>query len=177
MIAGLAYGGLKTEHFNQSTHFSFNKHIAEGYGGHVTYHQELWILPLISMFGTEMAKNLIHSRLRKNAQNDHLSVYEQARETAQRESLKGVRYPTEQADYGIEVSPYEDAAKKIHTTADISFGLRSFLRMTHSREFLQQSISNDVSLKGSEYIHEISKYWNEKVKLNVDTNKYELNGF
>lgn len=40
--SGLSYGGLRWKYFNQSSQASLlhsNSHKAEGYGGHVTYHQ------------------------------------------------------------------------------------------------------------------------------------------
>ena len=178
--AGLAYGGLKSEFFNStplhqpSTQFASNRHVSEGYGGHIMYNQELWILPLISMFSSEMSKNLINSRLRRGLNVDSLNVYEQAREAAKQESLEGLRYPWEQGDYGVEVSPLKDAKNKMHTSADISFGIRHYLRMTHNREFLLQSVMNDVALRGEDYLKELAVYWNNRFEYDFQSNQYVL---
>ncbi len=40
---------------------------------------------------------------------------------------------------------------------------------------MQQSVSNDLALKGEDYVHEFARYWNSKFKLNSQTNKFELN--
>ena len=171
--AGLVYGGLKREYFNNSisTQSSFNRQISEGYGGHVMYTQELW------MFNQDMSKSIIHSRLRRGYNTDYMSVYEQAKQNAIQEDLKGLRYAWEQGDYGVDVSPTEDARKrKIHTSGDISFGIRSYLRITHSKEFVLQSISNEASVKGEEFISQIAQYWNDKLDLDSVSNMYEIEG-
>lgn len=123
-----------------------------------------------------MSKNLINTRLRKNPLNNHMSVFAEAVERAADSNLKGIQYPSEQAEYGIEVSPYKDASKKIHVTADISYGLRSFLRMTHSNEFLQQSVASEISLRGEEYIYEFAKYWADRMKYDERTSTYVIEG-
>jgi trehalose/maltose hydrolase-like predicted phosphorylase len=152
-----------------------NRQLAEGYGGHVMYHQELFVLPLMSMFSQDMSRSIINSRLRRGLNTDHMNMYEQARELAKQEGFVGLRYPWEQADYGVDVSPFADARKsKLHVSADISFGIRSYLRATHSREFLQQSVSPDVSLRGEEYLNEIAKYWSDRFEIEPTTNKYEI---
>jgi trehalose/maltose hydrolase-like predicted phosphorylase len=154
-----------------------NRQFSEGYGGHVMYSQEFWILPLLSMFNQEMSKTVINSRFRRGYNLDHSSVYEIAREAAKKEGYNGVRYPWEQGDYGHDVSPYSDARKnKIHTSADISYGIRSYLRSTHSRDFLQQTVSSDAGIKGEDFLFEISKYWNDRLKLDPVTNQYEIKG-
>ena len=177
--AGLAYGGLKSEYFNSTqTILNRNMHISEAYGGHLMYHQELWILPLISMFSYDMSKHLISSRVRRGLNVEmSSSVYDQARENAKNEGFDGVRYAWEQGDFGVEVSPFQDAKKgKIHTSADVSFGIRSYLRMSLSREFLSQSVSNEVSVRGEDLINEIAKYWAGRMKYNPSIDRYEING-
>ncbi len=151
-----------------------NRHKSEGYGGHLTYHQELWILPLISMFSPGMAKNLINSRLRKSYTSESPSLFDVARLRAQEQGLDGIQFSTEQAEFGVEVSPFKDAYKKIHTTADISHGLHSFLQITHSKEFLQQAVSSDVALNGEEYLKEFAKFWANKMKYDERTNDFAI---
>jgi trehalose/maltose hydrolase-like predicted phosphorylase len=175
--AGLAYGGLKSEFWNQTYPITSNQrvHFSEGYGGHVTYHQELWMLPLVSMFNPEMSKSIINSRFRRGFNTDSASVYELAREAARLENLEGVRYPWEQGDFGGDVSPFADARKsKIHTSADISYGMRSYLRHTHSREFLTQSVSSDAGVRGEDFLNEVAKYWNGRFNFETLTNQYEI---
>lgn len=133
------------------------------------------MLPLIAMFNQDMSKSIINSRLRRGLNTDHMNMYEQARELAKQENLMGLRYPWEQGDYGVDVSPFADMRKsKIHVSADISFGIRSYLRVTHSREFLLQSMSSEVAVRGEEYINEIAKYWNDKFELDPMSNQYEI---
>lgn len=55
-----------------------------------------------------------------------------ARENAQKEGKDGLKYANEQADYGIDVTPYRDVEEnKIRTTAVISYGIRNYLRHTY----------------------------------------------
>lgn len=160
--AGLAYGTIRPEYYNVSS--LVNRQIAEAYGGHVMYNQELWILPFVSLFNTDMSKNIIHSRLRRGFNYDSLNVFEKAREWAKNEGLQGLRYAWEQGDYGGEASPLQDAKNKIHTSADISFGLRAYMRTIQARDFLMQPMPGDVSIKGEDYVLELAKYWFEKLQ-------------
>ncbi len=81
----------------------------------------------------------------------------------------------EQGDYGVDVSQTQDAKKnKIHTGADISYGIRTYLRMTHSIQFLTQSISNDVSINGETYLNELAKYWYDRFEIDTNTNQYVI---
>lgn len=153
-----------------------NRHKSEGYGGHLTYHQEFWVLPLVSMFSPDMAKNLINSRLRRSYTNESPNLFDMARIRAQEKGLDGIQYCTEQAEFGGEVSPFKDADKKIHTTADISYGLRAFLRLTHSKEFLQQAVSSDVALNGEEYFKEFAKFWADRMEYSEANNGYNIKG-
>lgn len=173
-IAGLAYGSIRPEYFNISN--QVNRQISEAYGGHIMYNQELWILPLVSLFNTDMSKNIIHSRLRRGYNTDSLNMFDQARESAKTENLQGLRYAWEQGDYGVEASPISDAKNKIHTSADISFGLRSYMRTIQGRDFLLQPMAGDVSIKGEDYVLELAKYWFDKLQLDSITNKYGING-
>lgn len=141
----------------------------------MTYHQELFALPLVSMFNQDMSRSIIASRLRRGLNTDHMNLYDQARELAKQENLVGLRYPWEQGDYGVDVSPFQDMRKsKIHVSADISFGMRSYLRVTHSRELLLQSLSSEVNVRGEEYLNEVAKYWNDKFEVDPITNYYEI---
>lgn len=123
-----------------------------------------------------MAKTLIDSRLRRSYTNEAPGLFDQAKSRARTQGYKGVQYSSEQGEYGVEVSPYKDAEKKIHTTGDISFGLRCYLRMTHSREFLQQSVSSEVSLNGEEYVKEFAEFWSSRMEYNDASNQYVIDG-
>lgn len=175
---GLAYGGLKYEFYNNSMLTpTYNRPQSDGYGGHVMYHQELFMLPLTAMFNQDMSRSIIGSRVRRGLNTDHMNVYDQALELAKQEGMLGLRYPWEQGDYGIDVSPWMDARKiKLHVSADISFGVRSYLRASMSREFLLQSVSSEVNVRGEEYLNEIAKYWNKKFALDPLSNLYEIKG-
>lgn len=131
----------------------------------------------MALFSPSMSNNLIGSRVRRNPYNDHLNIYDQARQNAKLQGLEGINYPNEQGEYGIEVSPFKDAKYKIHTTADISFGIRCYLRATHSKMFLKQSISNDVPIRGEEYINNFARFWNNKIQKNPNSNEYIIKGY
>lgn len=153
-----------------------SRQLSESYGGHLTYHQDFWILPIISMFSQDMSKSIIQSRLRRGLNTDHINVLDQARENAKAESAEGVRYAWQQGDYGKDVAPMPDVRKKkIHVTGGVGFGLLSYLRMSHDRDFLTNQISSDNGIRGEEFVNEIAKYWNSKVKMSTNRQKYEIN--
>ena len=173
---GLAYGGTRYEFFNNTLLTPTpTRPQSDGYGGHVTYHQELLVLPLVAAFNQDMARSVIGSRVRRGLNTDHMNVYEQARELAKQEGLVGLRYPWESGDYGVDVSPWPDQRKsKLHVSADISFGVRTYLRVTGSREFVTQAVSGEVSVRGDEFLNEIAKCWNDKFELDSISNQYEI---
>jgi len=46
--------------------------------------------------------------------------------------------------------------------------------MTHSIQFLTQSISNDVSINGETYLNELAKYWYDRFEMDTNTNQYVI---
>lgn len=174
--AGLAYGALRQEFYNTtSTIVTPNRQYSEGTGGHTTYHQDFWILPIISMFNQDMSKMLIQSRLRRGFNNDHMNILEQAKENAKEDAAEGVRFVNEQGDYGKDLSPLLEVRKKrYYPTGTVGFGLRSYLRMSHDRDFITNLISSDSGIKGEDFINEIAKFWNSKFKLAPTSNQYEI---
>ena len=174
--AGLAYGALRREFYNSSSSISTtNRQYSEGNGGHIMYQQDFWILPIISMFTQDMSKAIIQSRLRRGLNTDHMNILEQARENAKDDAAEGIRYVNEQGDYGKDISPLLEVRKKrYYVTGTVGFGLRSYLRMSHDRDFIANTISSDVGIKGEDLINEIAKYWNSKLKLAPNSNLYEI---
>lgn len=172
-IGGLSYGALRKEYYNSTvSNYLINKHYSEGYGGHIMYNQDFWILPLISMFNRDMAKSIIQSRVRSSI--DHMSIWEQAKKNALDEGAEGLRYPWEQGDYGQDLSSMMDMRKKkILVTGAVSFGTRAYIRMSHDKDFLVNDIA--ASLKGEDFVGELAKYWNSKLTYNTGNQLFELN--
>ncbi len=149
--------------------------MSDGYGGHVMFNQDFWILPVISLFSQDMSKSIMQSRMRRVYPSEMSTILDVAREIAQSEGADGLRYAWEQADFGKDVSPSDDVKrKKIHVTADVGYGLRSYLRMSHDRDFLLNFIASDAKIKGEDLIHELSKYWNSKLVKNPNKDLYEI---
>jgi alpha,alpha-trehalose phosphorylase len=113
--------------------------------------------------------------MRRVFPSEFSTLLDVAREIAQSEGAEGLRFAWEQADFGKDVSPAEDVKrKKLHVTADVGFGLRSYLRMSHDRDFLLNLVSSDAKIKGEDLVLELSKYWNSKLVKNPNKNQYEI---
>lgn len=151
--------------------------MSEGYGGHLTYTQELMVLPIVSLFSGDMAKSIIQSRMRRGYNTDHIAIWDQARENAKAESARGIRFAWEQGDFGKDIcQSNEIKRKKIHVTGSIGFGIRSYLRSSHDKNFLLNSLStgNDY-YKGEDFVNDLAEYWNSKLVKNIN-NEYDIDG-
>ncbi|XP_030557288.1 protein-glucosylgalactosylhydroxylysine glucosidase [Drosophila novamexicana] len=100
------------------------------YEGHNFWDTEIWMLPVITQFGFEYAKQLLGYRY------NHL---EGARYNAQMMGNKGARFPWESAYTGTEViNPCcpEIAQQEIHISPDISFALQKFFAQSNNYTWL-----------------------------------------
>ncbi|XP_023031458.1 protein-glucosylgalactosylhydroxylysine glucosidase [Drosophila willistoni] len=90
------------------------------YQGHSFWDTEIWMLPVVTQFGYDYAKEVLEYRSRK---------LEAAKYNAYAKGYKGARYPWESAYTGTEVTNPccpEVAQQEIHISADISFALQKF---------------------------------------------------
>ncbi|KAH8266659.1 hypothetical protein KR018_007971, partial [Drosophila ironensis] len=90
------------------------------YQGHNFWDTEIWMLPAVTQFGFEYAKQVLDYRLRK---------LEAARYNAYASGFKGARFPWESAYTGTEVTNPccpTIAQQEIHISPDITFALQKF---------------------------------------------------
>ncbi|KAH8334571.1 hypothetical protein KR059_011505, partial [Drosophila kikkawai] len=90
------------------------------YQGHNFWDTEIWMLPIVTQFGFQYAKEVLDYRFRK---------LEGARYNANATGFKGARFPWESAYTGTEVTNPccpEVAQQEIHISPDISFAMQKF---------------------------------------------------
>nr|XP_044250939.1 protein-glucosylgalactosylhydroxylysine glucosidase [Drosophila takahashii] len=95
------------------------------YQGHNFWDTEIWMLPIVSLFGYEYAKQVIDYRSRK---------LEAAKYHANLTGYKGARFPWESAYTGTEVTNPccpEVSQQEIHISPDISFALQKFFAQSN----------------------------------------------
>nr|XP_016943082.2 protein-glucosylgalactosylhydroxylysine glucosidase [Drosophila suzukii] len=95
------------------------------YQGHNFWDTEIWMLPVVSLFGYDYAKQVLDYRSRK---------LEAAKYHANTTGYKGARFPWESAYTGTEVTNPccpEVSQQEIHISPDISFALQKFFAQSH----------------------------------------------
>jgi len=142
----------------------------EGYRGHVFWDAELFNLPFYLFNFPEIAKNMLLYRYKR---------LEPARQIAARGGFKGVRFPWESADRGIEETPswakdIDGTIIKIHThemeyhiTANIAYALVQYYTATGDGEFMRQH--------GYELLFETARFWVSRLEYNSRKKHYEIN--
>ncbi|XP_016980794.1 protein-glucosylgalactosylhydroxylysine glucosidase isoform X2 [Drosophila rhopaloa] len=99
------------------------------YQGHNFWDTEIWMLPVVTQFGLEYAKQVLDYRHRK---------LEAAKYHANATGYKGARFPWESAYTGTEVTNPccpEVAQQEIHISPDISFALQRFYSQSLDKEW------------------------------------------
>lgn len=138
----------------------------EGYRGHVFWDTEIFMLPFFIYTQPQTARALLGYR--------HHTL-PGARERSREAGTGGARYAWESADTGREECPAwtVDGVNRIwardeevHVSADVVFGLESYLSATGDSDFVR-----DV---GSEILFETSRFWVDRVTAD-DEGGYSLN--
>ncbi|XP_039493003.1 protein-glucosylgalactosylhydroxylysine glucosidase [Drosophila santomea] len=99
------------------------------YQGHNFWDTEIWMLPVVTLFGLDYAKEVLGYRSRK---------LEAAKNHANATGYKGARFPWESAYTGSEVTNPccpEVAEQEIHISPDISFALQRFFAQSNDSEW------------------------------------------
>jgi len=140
-----------------------------GYGGHIFWDTEIFILPFFIYNFPRIARNLLLYRYhRLNA----------ARRIAAQKGYKGVLFPWESADDGVESTP--PYAKNLdgsiieirtmdyehHIVSDIAFGVYHYFTATDDVRFMLQA--------GLEIIFETARFWASRVTYNSKRDIYEI---
>lgn len=128
----------------------------EGYRGHVFWDTEVLMLPFFIYTRPDTARSLL-------AYRHH--VLPAARDLAHDGGHSGARYPWESADTGREECPLytNDGAhrfwtrdEEIHVTADVAYGVMSYVTATGDRSFLLDG--------GAEILFEAARFWASRVE-------------
>ena len=115
----------------------------EGYRGHVFWDTEILMLPFFIYTQPSTARSLLRYRYH---------TLPAARELARESGLRGARYPWESADTGREECPMwtVDGANRfwtrdeeIHVSADVAYGILTYVEATGDQEFLTRVRSGD----------------------------------
>ncbi|GAB1601264.1 protein-glucosylgalactosylhydroxylysine glucosidase-like, partial [Argonauta hians] len=142
--AGLAYGLL-----------------ANDYGGHVFWDQDIWMFPPILMLRADLAKVLMKTRTR---------TLDAARARAAMNGQRGAMYPWESAQTGMETTNFLPCSYyEIHVTGDIAFAALQYLHMTGDLSFFRDD-------RGAEMVESIAEFWIHRVELDKTTMKYVMTG-
>lgn len=141
----------------------------EGYRGHVFWDTEIFMLPFFIYTSPQNAKTLLMYRY---------NTLDGARKNAESGGYKGVLYPWESADNGLEVTPNWgldfDGSKiriwtgeeEFHINSDIVFGIFEYFKATHDKEFMIDY--------GVEMIMEVARFWESRVEYNKLFDRFEI---
>lgn len=142
----------------------------EGYRGHIFWDAEIFIFPFYLYTNPKAARNMLLYRY------DRL---EAARQIAKKNKYKGVMFPWESADNGLDVTPtwyknFDGSIIRIYTmqrehhiTADIAYAVYHYYKATGDEEFLLDY--------GLEIIFECARFWASRVEYDKKNKIYEIN--
>lgn len=148
-FGGLSPGGLS------------NGGDGQDYWGHVFWDQDVWMYPGIALFYPKLARSVLEYRV---------GTIAGARDNAQKQGYKGLKFPWESAVSGKEVCP-EDiyGQQEIHINGDVTLAFQHYL-------YLTEDLSMFAEGKGSEVIFGVADYWVSRATWNPDDQKYHLLG-
>lgn len=133
----------------------------QDYWGHVFWDQDIWMYPGIALFYPNLARAVLEYRVR---------TIDGARDNAQRQGYKGLKFPWESAVSGREVCP-EDiyGQQEIHINGDVTLAFQHYL-------YLSDDVSMFTEGQGSQVIWGVADYWVSRVAWNPVDHKYHLLG-
>ncbi|KAM9754785.1 protein-glucosylgalactosylhydroxylysine glucosidase isoform 1-T5 [Menidia menidia] len=133
----------------------------QDYWGHVFWDQDIWMYPGIALFYPKLARAVLEYRVR---------TIGGAKENAQKQGYKGLKFPWESAVSGREVCP-EDiyGQQEIHINGDVTLAFQHYLYLTEDLSMFREG-------QGSEVIYGVADYWVSRVTLHPEDQKYHLLG-
>ncbi|XP_036962943.1 protein-glucosylgalactosylhydroxylysine glucosidase isoform X1 [Acanthopagrus latus] len=133
----------------------------QDYWGHVFWDQDLWMYPGIALFYPKLARAVLEYRV---------GTIDGAKDNAQKQGHKGLKFPWESAVSGREVCP-EDiyGQQEIHINGDVTLAFQRYL-------YLTEDLSMFTEGRGSEVIYGVADYWVSRVTWNPEDQKYHLIG-
>ncbi|XP_061577620.1 protein-glucosylgalactosylhydroxylysine glucosidase [Cololabis saira] len=148
-FGGVSPGGLSNGGYGQD------------YWGHVFWDQDIWMFPGIALFYPKLARAVLEYRV---------GTISGAKDNAQKQGYKGLKFPWESAVSGREVCP-EDiyGQQEIHINGDVTLAFQHYLYLTEDLSMFSEG-------KGSEVIYGVADYWVSRVTWDPDEQKYHLLG-
>ncbi|KAF7659857.1 hypothetical protein LDENG_00292130 [Lucifuga dentata] len=133
----------------------------QDYWGHIFWDQDIWMYPGISLFYSKLARAVLEYRVR---------TVDGAKDNAEKQGYKGLKFPWESAVSGREVCP-EDVygQQEIHINGDVSLAFQHYL-------YLTEDLSMFTEGRGSEVIWGVADYWVSRVTWNPQDQKYHIVG-
>lgn len=133
----------------------------QDYWGHVFWDQDIWMYPGIALFYPKLARAVLEYRV---------GTLDGAKDNAQKQGYKGLKFPWESAVSGREVCP-EDiyGQQEIHINGDVTLAFQQYL-------YLTEDLSMFTEGRGSEVIYGVADYWVSRVSLNPGDKKYHILG-
>lgn len=133
----------------------------QDYWGHVFWDQDIWMYPGIALFYPKLARAVLEYRV---------GTMDGAKDNAQKQGYKGIKFPWESAVSGREVCP-EDiyGQQEIHINGDVTLAFQHYL-------YLTEDLSMFTEGRGSEVIYGVADYWVSRVRWNPEDQKYHLLG-
>ncbi|XP_017261100.1 protein-glucosylgalactosylhydroxylysine glucosidase isoform X2 [Kryptolebias marmoratus] len=133
----------------------------QDYWGHVFWDQDIWVYPGIALFYPRLARAVLEYRV---------GTVDGARDNAQKQGYKGLKFPWESAVSGREVCS-EDiyGQQEIHINGDVALAFQQYL-------YLTEDVSVFTEGKGSEVVFGVADYWVSRVTWQPEDQSYHLLG-
>ncbi|XP_039665978.1 protein-glucosylgalactosylhydroxylysine glucosidase [Perca fluviatilis] len=133
----------------------------QDYWGHVFWDQDIWMYPGIALFYPKLARAVLEYRV---------GTIDGAKDNAQKQGFKGLKFPWESAVSGREVCP-EDiyGQQEIHINGDVTLAFQHYLYFT-------EDLSMFTEGRGREVIYGVADYWVSRASWNPEDQKYHLLG-
>ena len=140
------------------------------YNGHVTWDQEIWMLPPLLMFRSEPIKQMLNYRIH---------TMTEALRTAVQGGLAGTQFPWESAYTGIDVTPStckDCSDQKDHITGHISFAGRQYISASGDSTWLTELQNGTDGTRGVDFLREMGHFWYSRPDYNLTKDRYVING-
>lgn len=133
----------------------------QDYWGHVFWDQDTWMYPGIALFYPKLARTVLEYRV---------GTMDGAKDNAQKQGYKGLKFPWESAVSGREMCP-EDiyGQQEIHINGDVTLAFQHYLYLTEDLSMFREA-------QGSEVIYGVADYWVSRVTWHPGDQKYHLLG-
>ncbi|XP_042268918.1 protein-glucosylgalactosylhydroxylysine glucosidase [Thunnus maccoyii] len=133
----------------------------QDYWGHVFWDQDIWMYPGIGLFYPKLARAVLEYRVR---------TVDGAKDNAQKQGYKGLKFPWESAVSGREVCP-EDiyGQQEIHINGDVTLAFQHYLYLTEDLSMFSEG-------QGSQVIWGVADYWISRVTWNPEDQQYHILG-